>query len=282
MKTGLVLEGGAMRGLFSAGVMDVFMENNIEFDGGIGVSAGAVFGCNYKSKQPGRVVRYNTTYCKDPNYSGIRSLIKTGNIYGEQMCYHDIPEKLDPFDADTYKNNPMEFYIVCTDVVTGQPIYKKIETGVGRDIKYFQASASMPIVSNMVEVDGRKLLDGGISDSIPLKYFESIGYDRNVVILTQPLDYVKQKNKTIPVLKRTMKEYPHIVKAMENRHIVYNETLDYIKMREKEGNTLVIRPKKKLPVGHLEKNPNKLRKTYNLGREVGEEYIAKVIDFLNK
>lgn len=280
MKKGLVLEGGAMRGMFTAGVMDIFLENNIEFDGAIGVSAGAVFGCNYKSKQIGRVIRYNLKYCKDPNYSGIRSLIKTGDIYGVDMCYHEIPEKLDPFDEETYQNNPMEFYAVCTDVITGQPIYRQIYSGHGKDLKYLQASASMPLVSNMVEVDGRKLLDGGVSDSIPLKYFESIGYNKNVVVLTQPIDYVKDRNKTIPVLKRTMKDYPHIVNVMANRHNVYNETLEYIKQREKSKDALVIRPKHKLEVGHLEKNPKKLQEAYDHGREVGEEYLEKVLEFL--
>ena len=146
MRTGLVMEGGAMRGMFTAGVVDVWMENNIEFDGAIGVSAGAVFGCNYKSKQPGRTIRYNTKYCNSPNYMSIKSLIKTGNIFDVDFAYHDIPEKLDPFDSETFEKNPMEFYVVCTDVITGQPIYKKIKTGTGEDLLYMQGSASMPIV----------------------------------------------------------------------------------------------------------------------------------------
>lgn len=282
MKKGLVMEGGAMRGMFTAGVTDVWMENNIEFDGAIGVSAGAVFGCNYKSKQPGRTIRYNTKYCNDPNYMSIKSLIKTGNIFGVEFAYHDIPERLDPFDVETFKNNPMEFYAVCTDVVSGQPIYRKIKTGVGDDLLYLQGSASMPLVSQIVEVQGRKILDGGISDSIPLKYFESIGYDRNVVILTQPKGFEKEPNNMISMMRVQLKKYPHIIRAMEERHLMYNEELKYIRKKELHNEVLVIRPKKKLPVGHIEKNPEKLWEIYNLGREQGEKYLEKVREFLQK
>ncbi len=280
MRTGLVMEGGAMRGMFTAGVVDVWMENNIEFDGAIGVSAGAVFGCNYKSKQPGRTIRYNTKYCNSPNYMSIKSLIKTGNIFDVDFAYHDIPEKLDPFDSETFEKNPMEFYVVCTDVITGQPIYKKIKTGTGEDLLYMQGSASMPIVSKIVEVQGRKLLDGGVADSIPLKYFESIGYDRNVVILTQPKGYVKGPNSAMSVAKVQLRQYPHFLRAMEERHLMYNEEIKYIRKKEIHDEILVIRPKEKLPVNHIEKNPEKLWETYYLGREQGEKYLEKVREFL--
>ncbi len=274
------MEGGAMRGMFTAGVTDVWIENNIGFDGAIGVSAGAVFGCNYKSKQPGRTIRYNMKYCNDPNYMSFKSLIKTGNIFGVQMCYHDIPEKLDPFDEETFEKNPMEFYAVCTDVVTGQPLYHKVKTGIGDDLLYLQGSASLPLVSKIVEVHGRKLLDGGISDSIPLKYFESIGYEKNVVILTRPLGYQKEKSKMARMAKIALRKYPHMIQALERRHLMYNDQLQYIAQREREGRALVIRPKEALPVGHIEKDPEKLRKVYELGRERGEEYLAQVKAFL--
>ena len=274
------MEGGAMRGMFTAGVTDVWIENNIGFDGAIGVSAGAVFGCNYKSKQPGRTIRYNMKYCNDPNYMSFKSLIKTGNIFGVQMCYHDIPEKLDPFDEETFEKNPMEFYAVCTDVVTGQPLYHKVKTGIGDDLLYLQGSASLPLVSKIVEVHGRKLLDGGISDSIPLKYFESIGYEKNVVILTRPLGYQKEKSKMARMAKIALRKYPHMIQALERRHLMYNDQLQYIAQREREGRALVIRPKEALPVGHIEKDPEKLRKVYELGRERGAEYLAQVKAFL--
>ena len=191
MKTGLILEGGAMRGMFTAGVMDVLMENGVTFDGAVGTSAGAAFGCNYKSHQIGRVIRYNTRYCKDKRFCSISSLIKSGDIYNADFCYGDIPSKYDIFDFDTYKNDPMEFYSVCTDIETGKAVYHKYTGDEDSGFDWIRASASMPLVSKIVEIDGKKLLDGGMADSIPLKFFESIGYDRNVVVLTQPADYRK-------------------------------------------------------------------------------------------
>ena len=171
-KTGLVLEGGAMRGLFSAGVLDVMMENGIEFDAAMGVSAGAVFGCNFKSGQIGRSIRYNMRFCDDPRYCSLESLRKTGDLYGVQFCYDEIPNKLDPFDKEAYRSNPMPFYAVCTNVETGKAIHKRLDNGDAKDMEYFRASASMPVVSRIVEVDGYKLLDGGITDSIPLASME--------------------------------------------------------------------------------------------------------------
>ena len=212
-KTGLVLEGGAMRGLFSAGVLDVMMENGIEFDGIMGVSAGAVFGCNYKSGQIGRSIRYNMRFCGDPRYCSLESLRKTGDLYGVQFCYDEIPNKLDPFDKEAYKANPTPFYAVCTNVETGKAIHKRLDNGDAKDMEYFRASASMPVVSRIVEVDGYKLLDGGITDSIPLASMERRGYKRNVVVLTQPLGFVKKKSKMIPLIRLTMHQYPNVIRA---------------------------------------------------------------------
>ena len=143
-KTGLVLEGGAMRGMFTCGVIDVLMENGIRFDGAAGISAGAVFGCNYKSRQIGRPVRYNKNYCKDPRYCSDRSLIKTGDLYGADFCYRELPDVLDPFDRETFKNDPMEFYIGATDVKTGKAVYHKCTDGGEDDLLWMRASASMP------------------------------------------------------------------------------------------------------------------------------------------
>lgn len=198
MKTGLVLEGGAMRGMFTAGVLDVLMEHGIVLDGAIGVSAGAVFGCNYKSHQIGRTIRYNTEYCQDKRYASFGNLLRTGNLYSEQFCYHTVPEKLDPFDAKTFAENPMDFFVVCTDVRTGDPIYHKCRTGDAEDIQWMQASASMPLAARIVKIGHYQLLDGGIADSIPVRFFESIGYKRNLIVLTQPKGFVKRRTRCCP------------------------------------------------------------------------------------
>ena len=281
MKTGLIMEGGTMRGMFTAGVTDVLMENGIEFDGGIGVSAGAAFGCNYKSKQIGRTIRYNMKYCRDKRFCSIRSWLFTGDLFGADFCYREIPNKLDLFDNETYINNPMEFYVVCTDAVTGKAVYKKCDQLGEKELEWMRASASLPLVSRIVEVDGFKLSDGGMVDSIPLKYFESIGYDRNVVILTQPKGYIKEKNPLVPIMKVVLRKYPKLVEAIANRHIVYNETTKYIFDKEQKGELLVICPKEKLPIDHMEKDPKILKKTYDLGREVALERLDEIKKYLN-
>ena len=280
MKKGLVMEGGAMRGMFTAGVTDVLMEHQIEFDGAVGVSAGAVFGCNFKSKQPGRVIRYNAAYCSSPQYAGLGSLLKTGDLFGEQFCYHDVPEHLDPFDYDTYRENPMEFYVVATDANTGEARYKRVDSCNKSELLWMKASASMPLVSKIVCVDGYELLDGGIADSIPIQFLESLGYDRNVVILTQPRDYVKGKNQLMPLAKVMLRKYPAMIEAMENRHIHYNETLDYIRKREKEGSLFVIRPPKKLEVSKLERDRQRLLTAYRMGRETMKSHLRDLQKFL--
>ena len=282
MKRGLVMEGGAMRGLFTCGVIDVFMENGVEFDGAIGVSAGACFGCNYKSKQPGRAMRYNLRFCRDPRYSSIRSLIRTGDIYGAEFCYHTIPESLDPFDYETFEQNPMEFYVVCTDVETGKPVYHNMPHGRAGEMEWLQASASMPLVSRVVHAGGRKLLDGGVSDSIPLQYFESIGYDRNIVILTQPADYVKQPNRQVPLLRAALRKYPRVADAMARRHEMYNAETAYARERAKAGAAIVIQPKAPLPVHRIEHDANRLREAYELGRAAGAERLDEVRCFLGE
>lgn len=276
------MEGGAMRGLFTAGVIDVFMEQGLVFDGGIGVSAGAAFGSNYKSKQPGRVLRYNLKFCKDPRYGTVRSLLKTGDLFESKFCYYDLPYELDKVDREAYETNPMEFYVVGTDVTTGKAVYRKVEKIDDTAMEWFRASASMPLVSRIVEVEGLKLLDGGIADSVPVRYFESIGYNRNVVILTQPKGYQKKENKLLPMMKLALRKYPKVLEAMKNRHVVYNETSAYVDEQEKAGKLLVIRPKEKLPIGRMSHDPKELQKVYDMGREVGMAYVEKVKRFVEK
>lgn len=280
MKTGLILEGGAMRGMYTAGVLDVMMENSIWADGVVGVSAGAVFGCNYKSRQIGRTIRYNKKYGRDPRYAGFHSLLKTGDYFGTEFCYHEIPEKLDPFDSETFQKNPTEFYVVGTDVTTGKAVYHKCTTGTGKDLDWFRASASMPLLSNIVEVDGYKLLDGGIADSIPIEWFRSIGYKRNIIILTRDKSYRKKKNKMIPLFHVMLRRYPEVAKAMKNRHLMYNRELRMAAALEKAGKALVIRPSKPITISRTENDPEKLEEVYQLGRKDGMANLEKMRIFL--
>ena len=281
-KTGLVMEGGAMRGMFTAGILDVMMENGIDFDGAMGVSAGAVFGCNFKSKQIGRSIRYNLRFCDDPRYCSLESLMKTGDLYGVQFCYDEIPNKLDPFDVKTYRENPMPFYAVCTNIETGKAIHKRLDNGDARDMEYFRASASMPVVSRIVEVDGYKLLDGGITDSIPLLSMERRGYPRTVVILTQPLGFVKKKSGMLPLLRVTMRDYPYTIKAMEVRHIRYNRQAAYVRQQELAGSAFVIRPPHSLDISRTEHDPAELRRVYDIGRAEMESRLTEMKVFLEK
>ena len=280
MKKGLIMEGGAMRGMFTAGIMDVMMEQGIEFDGAIGVSAGAAFGCNYKSKQIGRVIRYNTRFSQDKRYGGFRVLLKTGDFYSRDFCYGEIPSVLDVFDFDTYEQNPMEFYAVVTDVETGEAVYHKHESRDDHGFEWIRASASMPLVSRMVEIDGRKYLDGALADSIPVEFFESLGYDRNIVILTQPLGFRKKPASLMPLMKLYYRKYPKLLEAISTRHEHYNREIDYIRCQEEAGKLLVIRPLEALPIERTERDPEILRRVYEIGRQVAEARMDEIRKYL--
>lgn len=281
-KTGLVLEGGAMRGMYTAGVLDVLMEQKIQADGVIGVSAGAVFGCNYKSGQIGRTLRYNLQFCSDKRYGTIHSLLKTGDIYDVDFCYHQIPEVIDPFDNDAFVKNPAEFYVVCTDVNTGKAVYHKC-TDCGReDLKWMQASASMPLVSKIVETDGYQLLDGGIADSIPVMWFRRQGYKKNLVILTRPDGYRKKKMKFQGAVNLMLHRYPNLAKAMARRYKVYNRTLDKIEELKAKGEVMVLCPSRLIEVSRLEKDPEKLKALYQLGREDAMKNLDQIRAFLGQ
>lgn len=268
-----------MRGLFTAGIIDVMMEAGVEPDGLIGVSAGAAFGCNYKSKQPGRAIRYNTRFAKDARYSGLKSLLTTGDYFNAQFGYHIVPYQYDLFDVETFEQNPMEFMVVCTDVLTGQAVYHKMDRVDYDELEWLRASASMPLASKVVEVAGHKLLDGGVADSIPLAYFESIGYDRNVVILTQPEGYVKHRTKLMPLMRIGLRRYPEMIQAMDRRYLMYNRELEFVRQAEREGRCLVIRPDEKLPIGHISHDPEVMKHVYQIGREMGDRYIERIKAF---
>ena len=279
---GLVLEGGAMRGLFTAGIIDVMMEHGVEPDGMIGVSAGAAFGCNYKSRQPGRAIRYNKRFAKDKRYCSWQSWWKTGDLYNADFGYHVIPTQYDIFDDAAFEQNPMAFYAVCTNVETGEAVYKRLEKGGQLTYNWIRASASMPLASKVVELEGMKVLDGGVADSIPLAYFESIGYERNVVILTQPDGYVKEHNRLMPLMKIALRKYPKMIEAMDKRHLMYNQQLVYVYEAEKAGRALVIRPEASLPIGHISHDPDEMQRIYDIGREMGERQIEKIKRFYNE
>lgn len=280
MKTGLLLEGGAMRGMFTCGVLDVFMEKGVEFDGAAGISAGAVFGCNYKSRQLGRAVRYNKRFSRDPRYCSLRSLIRTGDLYGVDFCYREIPDVLDPFDRAAFKENPMAFYIGATDIETGEIVYHRCSDGGEADIQWMRASASMPLASRPVALEGRLLLDGGIVDAVPLAYMEGQGYDRNVAVLTQPKGYVKKPGRALPLIRLALRRYPKAAEAMAARHARYNALMDAIDAREAAGTLLTIRPAASLGISRTEKDPEELERVYRLGRRAAEEKLEEVRAFL--
>ena len=280
MKTALIMEGGAMRGLFTCGVTDVFLEEGITFDAAAGISAGACLGCNFKSRQAGRAIRYNKRYSRDPRYCSLRSLIKTGDLYGVDFCYRELPEVLDPFDNKTFEENPMTFYIGATDVDTGEIRYHKCTDGGKKDLKWMQASASMPLVSNIVEADGYRMLDGGIVDPVPYRYMEELGYDRNVYILTQPKGFRKEKSSALPLIRIALRKTPKIVEAMERRHEVYNRQMAEIDEKEALGEILVIRPPESLGISRTEHDPNELERVYRTGRREAYRMLPKIRSFL--
>ncbi len=279
-KKGLVLEGGAMRGMFSSGVMDVMLENNIVFDGAIGVSAGATFGCNYKSRQIGRAIRYNKRFCRDSRYGTVRSVLRYGDIYEPDFCYNQIPFALDLFDTETYRSNPLHFYVVVSEGERGIPVVHEIPDGNAEDLLWMRASASMPLVSRPVLIEGKHYLDGGMTSSIPLRTFEEMGHDKNVVVLTQPREYRKKPNKAAPFIRLMLRKFPKLAEAMVNRHVVYNKEKDYVFQQEKAGRALVLCPEADLGISRTEHNPDELERIYQLGRQTAEKHMAEIKAFL--
>ncbi len=275
-----MLEGGGMRGMFTCGVTDVFMEHGIRFDGIVGVSAGAAFGCNFKSGQKGRAIRYSSRFMSDPRYMSWWSFLRTGNLFSTDFCYHEVPTVHDPFDAAAFKKNPMPFYLVCTDVESGEPVYHQLQKADYEGLEWIRATASLPIVSTPVELEGRKLLDGGLTDSIPLKFFQELGYERNVVILTQPQGYLKRRTKLMPLFHLFMRRYPQVIKLMRNRHHMYNSQLKYILEQQILGNALLIYPEDELPVSRTTSDKDEMRMVYEMGRKKGEAMLPQVTRFL--
>lgn len=275
-KLGLVLEGGGMRGMFTCGVIDVLMEHGITFDGGIGVSAGSCFGVNVKSGQIGRAIRYQLAMVGNKQYMSLRSLFLTGNLVNADYAYHVVPTQIDVFDVEAADRSPMEFIVVCTDVHTGQPVYHQLRRVDYTELEWIRASASLPLVAQPVELEGHLLLDGGLSDSIPLKYMQERGYTRNIVVLTQPLGYHKPPASNLWAFRWSTRKYPAVLDCLRRRPEVYNEQLAYAFEQERLGQALVIAPSRSLDIGRLELKADKIREVYNEGRRACEASLDRI------
>ncbi|MDB6236712.1 patatin-like phospholipase family protein [Lactobacillus amylovorus] len=280
MASGLVLEGGAMRGLFTAGVLDVLMENNVTFDAAVGVSAGAAFGVNMKSKQIGRVLRYNLRFAGKPYYASWKSWRRSGNLYAGNFCFHIIPDKLDMFDKKTFVENPMQFWCVTTDAATGEPVYHKLRDAGYVDLEWIRASSSIPFFANPVAIGGHYYFDGGVSDSVPYDFLMKNNFDKKVVITTQPKEYRKKQSKLFPIEKVVLREYPAVLKKLATRAEDYNAVLDEIQRDEDDGQTFVIRPPYPLNIGTVESDKSEIKRVYEVGREEGKKILPGLVEYL--
>lgn len=280
MASGLVLEGGAMRGLFTAGVLDVLMENNVTFDVAVGVSAGAAFGVNMKSKQIGRVLRYNLRFAGKPYYASWKSWRRSGNLYAENFCFHIIPEKLDVFDKKRFMANPMEFWCVATDAATGKPVYHKLRDAGYVDLEWIRASSSIPFFAHPVAIKGHYYFDGGVSDSVPYDFLVKNNFDKKVVITTQPKEYRKKQSKLFPIEKVILREYPAVLKKLATRAEDYNAVLDEIQRDEDNGETFVIGPPYSLNIGTVESDKDEIKRVYEIGRKEAEKVLPELVGYL--
>ena len=264
-----------MRGLFTAGILDVLLEADVAFDGVVGVSAGAAFGINFVSRQLGRTIRYNKRFAHEWRYCSLRSWLTTGDLFGAEFAYHVVPEQLDPFDCETFEQSKTAYHLVCTDVRTGKAVYQQLNKGGHETYDWVRASASMPMVSKPVRIGEHLLLDGGVADSIPLAFFENEGYERNVVILTQPEGNIKGHNKLMPLMRIALRNYPAMVHALDVRHVMYNQQLELVRQRELEGKALAIRPTEKLDIGHISHDPDEMQAVYDIGRKKKKKQSLK-------
>lgn len=280
MKIGLVLEGGAMRGMFTAGVLDVLLDEQIAVDGAVTVSAGALFGINYPAKQRGRVLRYNLKYLHDKRYMGWHSLFTTGNVVNKAFAFYELPFTLDPFDQATFAASQIDFWVTLTNIETGEPEYVKI-TDAFAQMEALRATSAMPMVSRVVEIEGKKYLDGGISDSIPLDKAMALGYDKIIVILTRPLDYRKKPSNNW-LFKLFYRNYPKLIERWANRYAEYNQAVEKVIEMEKAGKIFVIRPSESLDISRLEKDLAKVQAMYDLGVKDGQAALSGLKDYLAK
>ena len=281
MKIGLVLEGGGMRGLFSAGVLDALLDlKELSVNGIVGVSSGALFGVNYVSKQKERAVRYNKKYADDKRYMGLHSWITTGNAVNKDFAFYELPYKLDVFDNETFKKAKTDFYVVMTNVESGKPEYVLIEDAFAQ-MEYLRATSALPFASKIIEINGKKYLDGGISDSIPIDFCESLGYDKIIAVLTRPEGTYKE-DKLGFLYKLVYRKYPNLVKSLLNMATDYEKVLAKIKDLENKGKIFVVRPPEVLKIGRLEKNRDKIQKVYDTGLNTGLKELDNIVKYLNK
>lgn len=267
--------------MFTAGVIDRFLEWNVAFPHIVGVSAGCCFGVNIKSHQPGRALRYNVNMANEPRYMSMRSWLKTGEYIGSEFCYHVVPTQIDVFDMATYNADPTRFDCVCTDALTGKPVYHNLSPMCDHELEWVRATAALPLVSKPVHVDGLVLMDGGLSDSIPLKYMQEQGFERNVIVLTQPLGYRKKPTGGMPLFRWAMRKYPKIVECLEHRHEMYNAEVEYMEAEAQAGRVLLIAPPEKLNIGRIEMKPEKLRFVHRIGLETADRMKQQILDFLH-
>lgn len=282
-KVGLVLEGGSLRGLYSAGVLDIMMDNNIEVDCIVGTSAGALFGPNYFSNQRGRAIRYNKRFCRDRRNISMWSFLFTGNVVNKKFAYYRITKELDIFDNETFMKSGKELYVTATNIESGECEYFKINDVIA-DMEKLRATSAIPIMTRPVEIYGKYYLDGGVSDSIPVKKCFELGCNKVIVVLTQPLNYKKKiiSNKKIKMINLVFKKYPKLVSRMLNRHDEYNECVKYISELEKDGKVFVMRPSEKLDIDLIERNPDKLESIYQIGIKDTNKNIKKLKKYLSK
>ncbi|MCY7007672.1 patatin-like phospholipase family protein [Fusobacterium simiae] len=280
MKIGLVLEGGGMRTLFTAGVLDAFLDKDIKVNGVVGVSAGALFGVNYVSKQKERSVRYNKKYANEKGYMGLYSWLTTGNAVNKEFAFYRVPFKLDKFNEEEFEKAKTDFYVVMTNIESGKPEYVLIRN-VFKQMEYFRATSALPFASKIVEINDKKYLDGGISDSIPIEFCESLGYDKIIVVLTRPENNYKE-DKFSFLYKLVYRKYPNLVDRLVNMGKDYEIVLKKIKDLENEEKIFVIRPPKILKIGRLEKNENKIQNVYDIGLNTGKKEIDDLLKYLNK
>lgn len=281
-KVAIVLEGGSFRCQFTAGVLDVFMENGVEVSACYGVSAGALSGLNYKSRQIGRANRVNLAFCNDSRYMGAKSFATSGSVVGYDFLLNDIQDRLDPFDNDAFEKNPMSLYAVATDVVFGTPAYLPVENAV-LDVDALRATTSLPLMTQPVEMGDAIYLDGGVADSVPVEHaLEDAGFDRAIVVLTQDRTYKKGPYEFLAAAHARYAAYPYLLEALENRHERYNEQREHIWEYERQGRALVIAPPQPVEVGHIEHDPAKLLALYIQGRQEGKRRLDEVRAFISK